>query len=90
METSGLRKEGKKDSKMLAALVAILVIASVSALFVSRIAGEEETSDEETLPPYLGKSLSAQIQDLVQQHKEALLEIRLERKIMGGTAFRAG
>lgn len=82
MEMHCLRKEKKKGSRMLAILVAILVVASVSTIFVSRIIGEEETIEEETLPPYLGKSLSTQIQAIVQQHKEELLEIRLERKMM--------
>lgn len=66
---------------MFALALAVFAITSVSA-FVSRVAGDEDTGEDETLPPYLGKSLSAQIQDLVQQHKEALLEIRLERKMM--------
>ncbi len=66
---------------MFALALAVFAITSVSA-FVSRVAGDEDTGEDETLPPYLGKSLSAQIQDIVQQHKEALLEIRLERKMM--------
>ncbi|MCX8184045.1 MAG: hypothetical protein N3F08_06480 [Crenarchaeota archaeon] len=80
MEKKGLGKKGKEGSRMLAILVEILIATSVSTLFVSKIIAEK-TSEEETLPPYLGKSLSLQIQDLVQQHKEALLEIRLERKM---------
>ncbi len=67
---------------MVASALAMLTVAAVSTLLVSRVAGDEDTGEDETLPPYLGKSLSAQIQDLVQQHKEKLLEIRLERKMM--------
>jgi len=67
---------------MVASALAMLTLAAVSTLLVSRVAGDEDTGEDETLPPYLGKSLSAQIQDLVQQHKEKLLEIRLERKMM--------
>lgn len=62
---------------MVASALVLLTVVAVSTLLVSRVAGDED----ETLPPYLGKSLSAQIQDLVQQHKETLLEIRLERKM---------
>jgi len=67
---------------IVASALAMLTLAAVSTLLVSRVAGDEDTGEDETLPPYLGKSLSAQIQDLVQQHKETLLEIRLERKMM--------
>jgi gas vesicle protein len=66
---------------MVASALAMLTLAAVSTLLVSRVAGDEDTGGDETLPPYLGKSLSAQIQDLVQQHKEKLLEIRLEMKM---------
>jgi len=66
---------------MVASALAMLTLAAVSTLLVSRVAGDEDTGGDETLPPYLGKSLSAQIQDLVQQHKETLLEIRLKRKM---------
>ena len=71
----------KKGSKTLMAIVvAILALATVSALFVSKAAGDE--TEEETLPPYLGKTLSLQIQEIVQYHRDALSEIRLERKMM--------
>jgi hypothetical protein len=71
----------KKGSKTLMAIVvAILALATVSALFVSKAAGDE--TEEETLPPYLGKTLSLQIQEIVQDHRDALSEIRLERKMM--------
>jgi len=72
----------KKGSKTLMAMVvAILALATVSALFVSKAAGDE-TDEEETLPPYLGKTLSLQIQKIAQDHRGALLGIRLDRKMM--------
>ncbi|MEM3424277.1 MAG: hypothetical protein QXI42_00515 [Thermoproteota archaeon] len=77
---NGSKRLVKRRRIVFALALALLTIIGVSALFVSRIVGDEDT--DETLPPYLGKSLSAQIQGLVQQHKEELLEIRLERKMM--------
>lgn len=82
MEMNGSKRQVKRWRIMFALALAVLAITSVSALFVSMVAGDEDTGENETLPSYLGKSLSAQIQELVQQHKEELLEIRLERKMM--------
>jgi hypothetical protein len=66
---------------MVASALVMLIVLAVSTLLVSRVAGDEDTGGDETLPPYLGKSLSVQIQDLVQQHRENLLEIRLGIKM---------
>lgn len=82
VEMNGSKMRVKRWRIMFALALAVLAITSVSALLVSRVAGDEDTGENETLPPYLGKSLSAQIQELVQQHKEELLEIRFERKMM--------
>ncbi|MGQ9597687.1 MAG: hypothetical protein ACUVUS_10075 [Thermoproteota archaeon] len=38
--------------------------------------------DDETLPPSLGKSMSILIKDIAQTHKESLLDIRLQRRIV--------
>ncbi len=80
------KMRGSMQSKywriMVASALVMLTVATVSTILISRVAGDEETGEDETLPPYLGKSLSAQIQDLAQQHREKLLEIRLERKMM--------
>lgn len=84
VEMNGSKRQAKHWRIMFALALTVLAITSFSAVFVSRVAGDEDTGEDETetLPPYLGKSLSAQIQEIVQQHKEALLEIRLERKMM--------
>ncbi len=81
VEMNGSKKQVKRWRIMLTLALAVLAITWVSALFVSWVAGDEDTGENETLLPYLGKSLSAQIEELVQQHKEALLKIRLERKM---------
>lgn len=79
MYGSGWKAKGH-SKKLL--IPAIITVAVVSMLFVSKVAGDDGISEgEEVLPPFLGKSLSVQIQVIVQEHREALLGIRLERKM---------
>jgi len=79
LKTYGCGKEAKRFSKILLVIFVVMLVAvAVSALFVSKVAGNDE---EETLPSSLGKILSAQIQEIIQDHKEELLSIRLNRTV---------
>lgn len=66
----------------------MLTIALALFLFVTRVSGDADKDvytimlDDGILPPLLGKKVSVLVQNITQTHRENLLKIGLQRRLM--------